>query len=149
MIQENIREFIDRQSCATICCVDSEPYCFSCFYAIHPRQGLLYFKSSASSVHISMMKNNPVVAGTILPDKPSNLFIQGLQFKGIAAGPEDPLTKHASWYYYKKLPVALVMPGELWTIQLLEIKMTDSGKGIIRKYTWSRSEEVEEVKSSV
>jgi uncharacterized protein len=138
MIDQTISQFISKQSCATVCCASNEPYCFSCFYAFDEREGILYFKSAASSTHITLMRKNAVVAGTILPDKLNTLFVKGLQFKGIAIPPEAEQDEKNTSPYYKKNPAALFMPGEIWRIRLLDIKMTDSSTGLMKKYKWSR-----------
>ncbi len=80
-----IIQFIKEQTCAGICCVDEtgKPYCFSCFYAFNAEKGLLYFKSSRESHHAVLLMKNPLVAGTILPDKTSTLKVKGLQLEGM------------------------------------------------------------------
>jgi hypothetical protein len=57
---------------------------------------------------------------------------------------DHPLTKHAAAQYYKKNPLALAMPGEIWTIRINHIKMTDSTKGFGKKIGWSRTEQTSE-----
>jgi uncharacterized protein len=48
-MNENIIRFFQKQTCASISCVDDQykPWCFSCFYAFNTELGLLYYKSSA------------------------------------------------------------------------------------------------------
>lgn len=142
-MNENIIKFLLQQTCATISCVDEQgkPYCFNCFYAFNNETGMLYFKSTGASYHSSLLKQNPFVAGTILPDKLNKLFVKGVQFDGIVLYDDSPLTRQASGCYYKKNPMALAMSGELWSIQINHIKMTDSTKGFGTKITWERSEE--------
>ena len=79
-MNESIIQFIKEQTFTSICCVDEtgKPYCFSCFYAFNSIAGLLYFKSSAGSHHAQLMKKNPFVAGTILPDKLNQILIKGI-----------------------------------------------------------------------
>ena len=137
-----IIQFIQKQTCATVCCIDEQgrPYCFSCFYAFDNEKGLLYFKSSADSHHSVLMKRNPFVAGTILPDKLNTVLVKGVQFEGTILNAHHPLTKQASGYYHKKHLLALAIPGETWTVQINRIKMTDSTKGFWKKITWNRDE---------
>ncbi len=141
-MNETIIHFLQRQTCATICCTDeqSKPYCFSCFYVFNSDEGLLYFKSTSDSHHSVFMKKNPVIAGTILPDKLNILLVKGVQFEGIVLDANHPLKEQASGYYHKKLPIAWAIPGEIWTIQISHIKMTDSTKGFWKKITWNRDE---------
>jgi uncharacterized protein YhbP (UPF0306 family) len=141
-MNEAIIHFIKQQTCATICCVDEQgkPYCFSCYYAFNREEGLLYFKSSADSHHSALMKINPFLAGTILPDKLNTLLVKGVQFEAIVLNEHDPLSLRAPGYYHKKYPIALAIPGEIRTIQINCIKMTDSTMGFGKKITWNRDE---------
>jgi len=140
-MNDSITRFLQRQTCATICCVDElgKPYCFSCFYVFDCKERLLYFKSSADSHHSVLLKKNPIIAGTILPDKLNVLFVKGVQFEGFVLDEHQPLAIQASAYYHKKHLIALAIPGEIWTVQINYIKMTDSTKGFGKKITWSRS----------
>ncbi|MBC7890367.1 MAG: pyridoxamine 5'-phosphate oxidase family protein [Ferruginibacter sp.] len=137
-----ITRFLQKQTCATICCVDEQakPWCFSCFYALKLEEGLLYFKSSEDSRHAALMKINPVIAGAILPDKLNALLVKGVQFEGVALDADHPLAEQASVNYHKKHPMGLAIPGEIWTIQISHIKMTDSTLGFGKKITWKRKD---------
>lgn len=141
---EHIAAFISNQSSASICCIDEQdkPYCFSCFYAFSQEEGLLYFKSSAHSRHAVLLNLNHCIAGTILPDKLNKLHIKGIQFEGQVLRAENPLVKKSLTNYLRKHPVALAMPGEVWTIQLDNIKMTDSTLGFGKKISWQRGEDI-------
>ena len=52
-INDNINRFLQKQTCATICCIndDGNPYCFSCYYVFNESDGLLYFKSKPTAHH--------------------------------------------------------------------------------------------------
>ena len=118
------------------------PYCFNCFYAFNHEQGLLYFKSSPDSYHSKLMKTNQQIAGTILPDKLSALLIKGVQFDGQVFEAKDPLTMKATLLYHKKHPLALTIIGEIHTIRINRIKMTDGTKSFGKKITWNRNETI-------
>ena len=139
-MNEIIVGFLAKQTCATVCSVDEEgkPWCFSCFYVFNPLQGLLYYKSASNTHHSTLLKNNPAVAGTILPDKLNALLIKGVQFEGTLLDAGAPDAANAAAGYYKKNPLAMAMPGEVWTIQIDHIKMTDSTLGFGKKLKWSR-----------
>lgn len=140
-MNEHISQFIKKQTCASICCVTKcNPYCFSSFYSFNEEEGLLYFKSSADTNHINYLKVNPEVAGTVLPDKLQTLVVKGIQFRGILLAQEDALANYAAKHYYSKYPLALAIPGEIWTIKIDSIKMTDSSIGFGKKITWDREE---------
>ena len=139
-MEKRIVQFIQKQTCATICCVDEQgkPWCFSCYYAFNPEEGLLYFKSSPGSHHATVIKRNPLIAGTILPDTLSKLQVKGVQFEGIVPEDSHLLLKEASGFYHNKYPIALAMPGEIFVIRIDRIKMTDSTLGFGKKISWNR-----------
>lgn len=141
-MEDKIVQFIQKQTCTTLCCVDElgKPWCFSCYYAFQSEDGLLYFKSSVDSHHSPLMKKNPLIAGTILPDKLNKLIVQGIQFEGTLLGGQHPLTNTASGFYHKKYPLALAMAGEISILQINRIKMTDSTMGFGKKIIWNRGE---------
>src|SRR5436189_4405502 len=134
-MNEIILNFLQKQACATICSVDEDgkPLCFSCFYVFNADEGLLYYKSAANTHHSVLLKNNPLVAGTILPDKLNALFVKGVQFEGAVLSAYHPDAANAAVYYYKQNPLAMAIPGELWIVQLHHVKMTDSTLGFGKK----------------
>ena len=142
-MNENTIRFLQQQTCATICSVDEsgKPYCFNCFYAFNSKNGLLYFKSSSDSYHSKMLKLNPWVAGTVLPDKLNILMTKGVQFEGLVLNEQDALSQNAPWFYHKKYPLAVSIKGDICTIQLNRIKMTAGMKGFRKKHVWYRDEQ--------
>lgn len=143
-MDDRIIKFIREQTCASVCCADQHgsPYCFSCVYAYDSEENLLYYKSSDGTRHSEILLHHPAVAGTILPDKLNMLHIKGIQFEGIVIPAGHPLAKYASARYYKKHPLALSQPGNIWIIQLNFIKFTDGTLGFGKKITWKRQEEI-------
>lgn len=139
-MNETIIQFLKEQTCASICCVDEtgKPYCFSCFYSFNSTAGIIYFKSSADSHHAGLMKKNPFVAGTVLPDKLNKILIKGIQFEGIVLDTQQPLVKKSLAIYLAKYPLALAIPGDIWALQINHIKMTDSTLGFGKKIRWDR-----------
>ncbi|MGB3007274.1 MAG: pyridoxamine 5'-phosphate oxidase family protein [Chitinophagaceae bacterium] len=139
-MNDKIIEFIAKQTCGNLCCVDKKgnPWCFSFFYSYDENEVLLHYKSSEETRHTPIINANPAVAGTILPDKLNLLQIKGIQFEGIVLPFDHPLAKHASSHYYKKHPVGIAMPGEIWTIRVNNIKFTDNTLGFGKKLLWER-----------
>ena len=139
-MDSSISGFIDRQTVASIACVDenNEPYCFSCFYAFDALEGRMYFKSSLTSKHAQILLENRRVSGTIQPDKLRVFAIKGVQFTGTVI-PFFP-NEEASDNYHRRFPYALAMPGEVWVIELDAIKMTDNRIGFGKKIVWKRSD---------
>jgi len=144
-MNERIIAFLEGQKVASICCVDENntPCCFSCFYAFDRLRNLLYFKSSVNTQHGMVLQKAPRVAGTIQPNKLNPLAIKGIQFKGTILGEDDPFTSNAKSFYHNKHPFAIAVPGEVWTIQLQQVKMTDNTLSFAKKITWQRENAVE------
>lgn len=141
-MDETIINFLQDQSVMTVCYADENgnPFCFPCFFAFNSNKGLLYFKTSSSSHHAVKLVSTPGIAGTVLPDKLNVMALKGVQFQGTVLPYDHPLMHKASRYYYQRFPLALVMPGEIYAIELTEIKMTDGAKGFGKKIIWSRKE---------
>ena len=141
-MNSTIQQFIQGQKAASLCCVDAEghPYCWTCFFAFDAQKGLLYFKTGSASHHTPLMRQNPKLAGTILPDKLNALAIQGIQWEGLLLPAEHELAKNASLHYHKRYPFALAKPGDVYTVQLEHLEMTDNTKGFGTKIHWHRSE---------
>lgn len=139
-MNERISLFIAEQTCANICTLNENgtPYCFTCFIAYNSKDQLLLFKSSADTTHSKNILRNPIVAGTILPDKLNKLQIKGIQFEGTVLPFDDPMAKQAAADYYLKNPMAVAVPGEVWTVQLQKLKFTDNTLGFGTKLHWER-----------
>lgn len=139
-MNEKISAFITAQTSGTLACVDEacRPWCFSFFYAWDEEKALLHFKSSEDTRHAVIIAENKKVAGTILPDKFKSIHIRGVQFEGEVLAFGDPLADGGAAHYYKKHPMALVMPGDIWTIRVDHIKFTDNSLGFGKKLNWNR-----------
>lgn len=133
-----ITDFLSAQTVASVCCLDenNRPYCFSCFYAFDQEKKLLYFKTSPGSHHVKLLLKNPFVAGTVQQDKLNTLAIRGLQFSGVAYWQDGKMPGHASILYHARHPMALTVDGEIWTIQLHNIKMSHNTLGFNKKVLW-------------
>ena len=139
-----IADFLEKQTAASISCVNeiNEPYSFSCFYVYNRKENLLYYKSSPAAYHSRILLKNQKVAGTIMPDKLNKLFIKGVQFTGEVLPHNHPACEDAGSKYYFKLPMATAIPGDVWTIQLNQLKMTNNNLGVVQKLAWQRKENV-------
>lgn len=136
---EEISEFIKENKVATVCYVeDASPNCFNCLYACMPDGGGVIFKSSRSSLHSSAMQHDDPVAGTIYQSSKSGLDNVGVQFRGrVATG--EALMDIAEKAYYKRYPLALLIPGELFVVMFDNLKFTRTTKGIRQKCNWERA----------
>lgn len=134
-----IAGFIKANKVATVCYVkDALPECFNCLYACMPYGEGIVFKSSLSSLHSTVMQQTLPVAGTIYRSSESGLDNSGIQFHGnIVTGQE--LREIAQRVYYKRYPLGLVVPGELFVVLFDNLKYTKTIKGIRKKQQWERA----------
>jgi hypothetical protein len=88
------------------------------------------------------MKENPCVAGTVLPDKLRTLVVKGIQFEGTVSAGSDSSLRNVPEFFYKKHPMALAIPGMIWAIRVDHIKLTDSTLGFGKKINWKREKTV-------
>ena len=136
-MRKEIISFISENKIASITCLNENglPYCFHCFYAFDAQNYFLFFKSSLSTQHAKFLLNNPNVAGSILPDKINFTALKGAQFSGKLID-KYPANVSPSAFYHKHLPMALTKPGQVWTIKLEELKMTDNSLLFGKKLEW-------------
>ncbi|MBK7605181.1 MAG: hypothetical protein IPI15_16710 [Saprospiraceae bacterium] len=84
------------------------------------------------------MERNPIVSGTILPDKMNKLVVKGVQFNGVFLKATDSMSLNADRKYYKGVPMAMAMKGNVFTIKINSIKMMDSSRVFGSKILWER-----------
>jgi uncharacterized protein len=136
----NIESFITEQKNLSFCTsVNDNPYCASCFYAFVAEGNYLVFKSKRNTKHIANALVNDQVAGTIIPDISKVGTVKGIQLTGKFISPTGDLLKKAQSLYYSKFPFAISIPGEIWSIELLTVKMTNNKLGFGKKLFWSKS----------
>jgi uncharacterized protein YhbP (UPF0306 family) len=137
-----IVDFIKENKILTICCTDqnNKPYCFHCFYAFDEENYLLFFKSSTDSFHTALLAQNPVIAGSILPEKIELMALKGIQLTGTVLYNDFPCHNSPENIYHKKFPFAVVKPGHVWCIQVEALKMTDNTNVFGKKLEWHKEE---------
>ncbi len=142
MMQQSIIDFLNSQQVATVCFrePDGLPYCFSCFYSFDAEEGLLLFKSGTESHHANLLVAHAGVAGTILPGKINPLAVQGIQFQGMILTGEEEFISRVSRRYYIRFPLARAMPGRLYFLRLIRVKLTDNTLGFGHKISWQLQE---------
>lgn len=79
-----------------------------------------------------------------MPDRLNKLSVRGIQFEAEVLDNTAAEIQDGMKDYFKKHPVALLMPGEIWALQVNQIKMTDNTLGFGKKIIWNRPEISEE-----
>lgn len=141
-VDERIVAFVKEQTSLTFATsAEGRAYCAHCFYVYDETSCRFIFKSSPDTFHIRQALINPLVAGTVNPDKLQLARIRGLQFTGNFVVPEGNLYKEVSGLYHQKYPYAAVVTGDLWIIEARLLKLTDNLIGIGKKVIWKREGE--------
>jgi uncharacterized protein YhbP (UPF0306 family) len=140
-LASKIIAFLQEAKVLTYCTVvEDQPHCAPCYFSFLEQDDNYYllFKSSADTQHIQEALINPKVAGSVLPNRKIEVSSnQGVQFKGLFIVDKEDRGKLKK-AYYTKFPYAKAVPGEVWSIQLDHLKMTDNTLGFGKKLKWSR-----------
>ena len=109
----------------------------SLFYVYDVKSRVFVVASSAETLHMQHIEQNPNIAGNILLETQSVGKIQGLQFRGrfVSYLTQERLKK----LYFKKFPYALAMNPQLHTIEVDFFKLTDNRLGFGKKLIWPES----------
>ncbi|MBS1782779.1 MAG: hypothetical protein JSS78_06915 [Bacteroidetes bacterium] len=138
-INKDIARFISENTVATLACVDNQsPYCFNCYYAFLPAEGLLVYKSAFRTKHDAILEKNKQIAGSIVPNEINLSALSGIQFEGILLESRLDQTMRLSIPYYTRFPFAIALLGNICIIQMNTIKFTDYTKGVGYNLQWSR-----------
>lgn len=138
-MNEKIISFLKQNTCLTLStCYNNIPYCASCFYAFDENEKMLVFKSDATTNHIKQAILNKKIAGSVSPDKLEPTRIKGIQFQGNFVVPENDLLNSLKKIYYGKYPFAIGFSGDIWALELTQIKMTDNTLGFGKKIEWEK-----------
>ena len=138
LLNKNIVDFINKNQIATVCFTNelNQPYCMSCFYCFIEDSAILIFKSSYGTSHDSFIKKNNYLAGTITGEQIDLTKLKGIQFKGKLIDEQEINNKRLNFFYIKKYPLSIAIPGYLWGVQLEYVKFTDNTMGFGNKTIW-------------
>lgn len=137
LLPDRILNFIRSQSLVTLATsLNNIPHCAICYYAYSENLGGLIFKSSAQSRHVQEGIINPRVAAGVSQTESDINKIRGIQAEGTFVELNDTQIAEAKRTYYKKFPFALAIPGDLWLLELTNIKFVDNSLGFSKKMYW-------------
>jgi uncharacterized protein YhbP (UPF0306 family) len=139
-LKQPIIEFINNGKVASICFSygNNEPYCITCFYSFCEKEKILIFKSSKGTKHDAFIIHKDFAAGTIISNQIDITKLRGLQFTGILLTEKELINLNLQNTYYKTNPMARLMPGYLWGVELNFIKFTDNTLGFGKKEIWTK-----------
>lgn len=122
---------------------EAEPYCANMFYAYVAEANAFVFTSSEQTRHVSDVRSNNFVAGSVVVESSVVGKLQGLQFQGRMIKDADHWLGQGKVksYYLKKFPFAAVSDLNLWVLELSFMKYTDNRLGFGKKLLWEATED--------
>ncbi len=136
---EKINTFIESEHVMTLSvCEEDITWSCSLFYAWDRDNFRLIFVSESDTKHISLMKTNNKVSGTIHNNEKRVLHICGVQFQGIVKQTDGFYKQTAKSLFLKKFPYARIMKLQFWVVDILYAKMTDNRQQFAQKTLWER-----------
>lgn len=134
-----ITEFIERNHVVSLAlvCPDGTLWASNSFYVYDHDKVALIILSDEKSRHAKAMHFHSYIAGTIAGQPKDIRKIQGIQFMATAKQLESSSDEGARRLYYKKFPLARVIPSKVWILYFEELKFTDNTLFFAEKTLWS------------
>lgn len=137
IIPQRIIRFIRKHHVLTLAtCRDNIPYTANCFYVWLDTEQAFVFTSDTDTRHITDVKENDFVAGSVVLETHNPGKIRGLQFQGKLEKAENEYFKTCRKAYLKAFPYAVLMKTELWMLRVSFLKLTDNRLGFGTKLIW-------------
>lgn len=138
-MEQRILEFINEHHLLTIASTDgADIWCASAFYAFNKDNNSFIVTSSLDTRHIKLALSNNIVSGTVALETETIGMIRGLQFKANIIKCSDSLLDKNRLLYLKRFPYAILKGGDLWELEIIELKFTDNRLGFGKKLHWNR-----------
>jgi uncharacterized protein len=118
----------------------SSSWCCNCFYVYLDESIEFLFTSDENTLHIQLIRQNPIVSGSIVLETKTIGKIRGVQFQGAVNKVEKADYLKYKLKYLKAFPYAILKNTSLWKISIDKIKMTDNRLGFGKKLHWNRTD---------
>ncbi len=142
-MEQRIVEFINEHHLLTFAAAgEGDLWCASTFYVFNPDTHSFIITSDENTRHIQRaIANNPepIIAGTIALETEKIGMIRGVQFRAKLRKSDDGLLDSNRILYLKRFPYAILKGGDLWILELTELKFTDNRLGFGKKLYWEKS----------
>ncbi len=99
---------------------------------------MFVFTSDDETKHVQNVKENNIVAGSVVLETSVVGKIQGIQFTGKMFMPENELKQKVNKLYMRKYPFAKLMTTQLWVLEPNIFKLTDNRLGFGKKLIWKK-----------
>jgi uncharacterized protein len=117
---------------------DGEMWAACAFYLYDREKVAFYLLTEETTRHAQMSGSRAVVAGTVNGQPKTVALIRGVQFRGeirLMEADESALMRER---YYRRFPMARMLPAPLWELRIDEMKFTDNTLGFGKKQAWRR-----------
>jgi len=136
-VDKRIIEFLKKHHVLTLATSNQNiPYCANCFYVYSEENNMLIFTSDYATKHVKDLKQQDIVAGSIVLETTVIGKIQGVQFQGKIFEPTNVLLDKVKKKYLTRFPIAMLMKTTLWVVDLTFLKFTDNRLGFGKKLIW-------------
>lgn len=143
-MEQRISDFINEHHVLTLAAAaGGDIWCASAFYVFDPDNTSFIITSDENTRHMLLAldgKQTGTVSGTIVLETETVGMIRGLQFKARIKKAGTSLLDRARLLYLKRFPYAVLKGGDLWTLELSELKFTDNRLGFGKKLTWKKTD---------
>ena len=137
--EKRVVDFIKEHHVLTLATsVGNQPYCANCFYSYLEDDNILVFSSDEGTRHIDDVRENNLVAASIVLETKTIGKIQGAQIMGKLIEADGDLLKKVKKAYLRRFPYAILKSTKLWVFDVSYIKMTDNRLGFGKKLIWER-----------
>lgn len=153
-MEKRIVAFIQEHHLLTLAAASGgDLWCASAFYVFDPDIPAFVIASEERTRHIQLAlescmrgwedaanKNEkpPIVAGTVALETEQVGMIRGIQFRAEVKKTGASLLDRHRLMYLKRFPYAVLKGGDLWLLELTELKFTDNRLGFGKKLHWEK-----------
>jgi uncharacterized protein YhbP (UPF0306 family) len=123
---------------------DGELWAACAFYLYDRENVAFYLLTEETTRHAQMSGPRAVVAGTVNGQPKTVALIRGVQFRGEIRLMEENESAAMRERYYRRFPMARMLPAPLWEVRIDEMKFTDNTLGFGKKMIWLRGSGAEQ-----
>ena len=138
-LEDRIVEFINEHHLLSLASSNGDDmWCASAFYTYNKERVSFIITSDINTKHIQLALSNNLVVGTIALETETIGMIRGVQFKARLIKCSDSLLDKNRILYLKRFPYAILKGGDLWELEITDLKFTDNRLGFGKKLLWTR-----------
>ena len=138
-ISAAISRYLRRHHVLTLCTGDAANlWCANSFYVYDADRAAFDIMTPVDTRHAQLMRDYPLVAGTVSDQQKNEMLIQGVQFRAEARLLQGAEAHVARDRYNARFALARRSRSPLWRLTLTELKMTDNRLSLGTCLQWQR-----------